>query len=260
MDLRSLTDIPPWEWPEDTGTLLLDTLRDDGAHEPELLLAAEFAGDLVVINDELVDALLAFLRSGNRSETLRVQAAISLGPVLEYADTDGFDDLGDVPIDEQTFGRIRELLRRLYRDADVPTAVRRGILEASVRAPQDWHPGAVGAAWSADDAAWRLTAIFCMRYVRGFDAQILEALDSQHPDVRYQAVVAAGNWGVKVAWSHVVALVASRNTEKSLLLAAIDAVASIRPDEAVDVLSGLLDTGDEDIVAAVHEALAMAEL
>ena len=224
------------------------------------MLAAKLAGDLTVINDELADALLALLRSGDRSETLRVQAAISLGPVLEHADTDGFDGLSDVPITEQTFGRIWKLLRGLYRDADVPAVVRRGILETSVRAPQGWHRGAIGAAWSADDAAWRLTAVFCMRYVRGFDAQILEALDSPHPDMHYQAVVAAGNWGVKAAWSHMVALVASRDTEKSLLLAAIDAVASIRPSEAANIIPDLLDSGDEDIVAAVHEALAMAEL
>ena len=259
MDPTSLTDVPPWEWPADTAKLLLESLCDDGANEPELLLAAKFAGDLTVINDELADALLALLRNGDRSETLRVRAAISLGPVLESADTDGFDGLSDVPITEQTFGRTRELLRGLYRDADVPAAVRRGILEASVRAQQDWHRGAIGAAWSADDVAWRLTAVFCMEYVRGFDAQILEALDSPHPDVRYHAVVAAGNWSVKAAWSHVVDLVASEDTEKSLLLAAIDAVAGIRPDEAADVLSDLLDTGDEDIVGVVHEALAMAE-
>lgn len=259
MDLTSLTDIPAWEWPEDTAKQLLESLRDAGANEAELLLAAEFAGDLTVINDELADALLALLRNADRCETLRVRAAISLGPVLEYADTDGFDGLSDVPITEQTFGRIRELLRGLYRDADVPAAVRRRILEASVRAQQDWHRGAIGAAWSADDAAWRLTAVFCMEYVRGFDAQILEALDSPHPDVHYHAVVAAGNWSVEAAWSRVVAVVASEGTEKSLLLAAIDAVASIRPSAADDALSDVLDAGDEDIVGAVHEALAMAE-
>ena len=70
-----------------------------------------------------------------------------------------------------------------------------------------------------------------MEYVRGFDAQILEALDSPHPDVGYHAVVAAGNWSVKAAWSYVVDVVASEDTEKSLLLAAIDAVASIRPSD-----------------------------
>ena len=111
-------------------------------------------------------------------------------------------------------------------DASVPEDVRRRILEASVRAPQDWHQDAIRAAYASDDDAWRLTAVFCMRFVRGFDEQILEALDSENPDIHYEAVCAAGSWEVDAAWPHITALVTSRKTEKSLLLAAIEAVAA----------------------------------
>jgi hypothetical protein len=98
-----------------------------------------------------------------------------------------------------------------------------------------------------------------MRFVRGFDEQILEALDSKNPDIHCEAVLAAGNWAVDAAWPHVAALVTSQETDKPLLLAAIDAAASIRPQEAVEILDDLADSDDEDIVAAVHEAIAMAE-
>ena len=70
---------------------------------------------------------------------------------------------------------------------------------------------------------------------------------------------AAGVWSVEAAWPHVVALVTAENVDKFLRLAAIDAVASIRPEDAAEVLDDLLDSTDEDIVEAVHEALAMAE-
>ena len=136
--------------------------------------------------------------------------------------------------------------------------MRRRILEASVRAPQDWHQDAVRAAYSSADEVWRLTAVFCMRFVRGFDEQILEALDSKNPDIHCEAVLAAGNWEVDAAWPHVAALVASEETDKPLLLAAIAAAASIRPHEAAEILDDLADSDDEDIVAAVDEALAMA--
>jgi hypothetical protein len=43
------------------------------------------------------------------------------------------------------------------------------ILEASVRAPQDRHPDAVRAAYASGDAAWKLTAVFRMADVRGFE-------------------------------------------------------------------------------------------
>jgi hypothetical protein len=144
-------------------------------------------------------------------------------------------------------------------DANVPRDVRRRILEASVRAPQDWHSDAVRAAYASADEVWRLTAVFCMRFVRGFDAQILEALNSTNPDIHYEAVLAAGNWEVDAAWPHVAALVTSRETEKPVLLAAIEAAASIRPQEAFEILNDLADSDDEDIADAVHEAMAMAE-
>ncbi len=139
MDLKTLKDTPPWEWPEGVGKMFLGILRDDQAEGSDRLLAAELAGDFTVINDELVGALLSILRSGVEPEELRCQAAISLGPALESADTDGFDDPDDVPITEQTFHGTQESLRKLYMDADVPKDVRRRILEASVRAPQNWH-------------------------------------------------------------------------------------------------------------------------
>lgn len=259
MDVKALRDVPPWDWPEGAGQMFLDMLRDGQAAESDRLLAAELAGDVTVINDELVDALLSILRRGDESEKLRSKAVISLGPVLEQADMHGFEDADDVPITERTFHRIQESLRKAYMDAAVPKDGRRRILEASVRAPQHWHPDAVRAAYGSGDEAWRLTAVFCMRFVRGFDEQILEALDSKNPDIHYEAVCAAGHWEVHAAWPHVTALVTSGETDKPLLLAAIEAVARIRPQEAAEILDDLTDSDDEDIVEAVFEATAMAE-
>ena len=258
MDLRTLRKIPPWEWPEGAGKMFRDILRDGQAAEADRLLAAELAGDFTVINEELVGALLSILRRDDESETLRGRAVISLGPVLEQADMHGFEDADDVPIAEQTFHRIRESLRKLYVDAEVPKDVRRRILETSVRAPQSWHQDAVRAAYGSDDEAWRLTAVFCMRFVRGFEEQILEALHSRNPDIHYEAVCAAGTWEVDAAWPHIRALVTSGETDKPLLLAAIEAVAGIRPHEAAGILHNLTDSDDEDIVDAVFEATAMA--
>src|SRR3546814_13787883 len=82
------------------------------------------AGDFTVINAELVDALLSILRSGDKPETVRGRAAISLGPVLEHADTEGFEDADDLPITERTLHRIPASLGKLYMDANVPKEVR----------------------------------------------------------------------------------------------------------------------------------------
>jgi hypothetical protein len=35
-----------------------------------------------------------------------------------------------------------------------------------------------------------------MAYFKGFQQEILEALQSKVPEIKYQAILAAGNWGI----------------------------------------------------------------
>lgn len=258
MNIKMLEDIPPWQWPKNAAEIILGVLRNDQADASERLLAAELGGDSVVVNDDLAEALLSIVYNPREPDPLRGRAAISLGPALEYADIDGFEEPDDVPITEPTFRKIQGTLHKLYMDAQTPQEVRRAILEASVRAPEKWHKNAVAAAYRNKEEGWKVTAVFCMQYLRGFDKQILESLKSQNPDIHYHAVCAAGNWGIDAAWPHIVALIASEETEKELRLAAIDAAAFVRPHKASEILGPLLRSDDEDIVDAIHEALAMA--
>ena len=259
MDLRSFSNWAPWEWPEDAAQIFLQTLADPRAEKAERLLAADLAGDLVAMNDDLARALLTIVGSSQEPEALRGQAAVSLGPVLELADLDIFDDPEAVPVSEETFHRITGTLSELYKDDGIPKFVRRSILEASVRAEQDWHAEAVQNAYESLDEDWNLTAVFCMRFVPGFKDQILHSLQSGHPDIHYQAVIAAGNWGLEEAWPHIATLARSDATDKPLRLAAIDALSNLRPDESLSILIELTSEEDEDIVDAAHESLVMAE-
>ena len=140
MDLRTLYDTSPWEWPDGTDKILLGILRDDRTDQSDRLLAAELAGDSTVVNDELVDVLLSILRNDNAPENLRGRAAISLGPALEYADVDGFEEPGAVPITEQTFLKFKEALRKLYADADDEDIVE-AVYEAMSMAGGFWGEG-----------------------------------------------------------------------------------------------------------------------
>src|SRR5260221_3029431 len=232
MDLKTLQDTPPWDWPRDAGKRFQEILIDPQANESDRLVAAELAGDFAVVNDELADSLMVIMGGHNEPEALRATGAIALGAVLEQAETDGFEDPDDVPITRRTFRNIQETLQMLYFDKSAPQLVRRRVLEASVRAPQSWHPDAIRAAYSSGDKDWMLTAVFSMRWVRGFDDQILEALKSPDPEIHYEAIAAADNWGLASAWSHIVSLVHDPGTAKPLLLPAIGALASIPPAEA----------------------------
>lgn len=259
LDLRILMDTPPWDWPGDAAKRFHAVLMDRNASASDRLMAAQLAGDFVVVNDELCDALMRIVDSADEPDPLRAAAAISLGPVLEHADTFEFDDPDDVRITEETFDRIRTLLQRLYSDNSVPKLVRRRILEASVRSPQDWHRDAISQAWSSGDRDWRLTSVFAMRWVRGFDAQILEALKSEDREIEFEAVQAAGNWELDAAWDHVAELADHPEAPQNLRLAAIEAIGSIRPREAREILSELTEDHDEEVAEAAEEALMMVD-
>jgi hypothetical protein len=259
MDIKLLQDTPPWDWPRDARKMFKKTLLDRRAKPSDRLIAAELAGNMVAINDELADALLSTASSPDEPAELRAATAISLGPALEQAYEEEFTDPDDVPISEDMFHRVRESLHKLYLDESNPKEVRRRALEGSVRAPEQWHEDAIRLAYSSRDREWMLTAVFAMGYVRGFDEQILESLKSGDAEIHLHAVNAAGTWEVEGAWPHVAALVKDSRTPKPLVFAAIEAVASIRPAEARDVLGHLTRSKDEEIAEVALEAIHMAE-
>ena len=259
MDLKELEDIPPWEWGEDSGTTIRKVLADAQAEVSDRILAAEFATEFTVLCDELAETLLTVVESNDEPAELRGKAAISLGPVLEYCDTMEFEDPEDDPISEEVFKKIQHSLKKLYEDPALPTIVRRRVLEAGVRAPEEWQKKAVRAAYYSKDKDWHLTAVFCMRFIQGFKKEILESLHSPEPEIQYHAVQAAGGWELDDAWDYVASLATSEQTEKSLRLAAIEAIATIRPEEAVAILHELIHSEDDDIVEAAYEAMGYAE-
>ena len=259
MDVTTLSQIPSWDWPEETRDLLVQFLRDGERTDADRTVATRLAGDMVVIDDELAELLLGLLMDGDERDEVRAAAAIGLGPVLEQSDLDGFDDPDDVPISEKTFRTVQDKMRKVYLGGGISKEVRRRVLEGAVRAPQDWHIEAVRAAYFSGDPDWRLTAVFCMEHLRGFDQQILESLGNDHEDIHYHAVIAAGNWELDEAWNHIAGLLDSPTTDRPLMFAAIEAAISIRPHEAEGLLGDLLDSEDEDIADAAFEALEMAK-
>jgi len=258
LNLNDLNEIPPWEWPEDADSMVLTVLKDRKAIEKDRLLAAELAGDLVILGEEVGNALLDIIQSNEEAAELRSSAAIALGPGLEEAEFGDYSDPDDAPAFSESFlQKIQRTFHTLYIDHRVEKDVRRSILEASVRNPQDWHTPAIQDAYAKDDMDWRLTAVFCMRFVKGFEKEILAALNSADPRIHYNAIEAAGNWELDAAWLHIARLVTAPETEKSLLLAAIWAAASIRPHES-DIIEPLVDSYDEDISEAAMDALTEA--
>jgi len=260
MNIQILNDTAPWEWPEDAGETISKVLLDKNAPASDRLLAAELAGDIVVMDNDMAPRLLSIVKDTSESEELRSKAAVSFGAGLEYAEMMDFDDYGgegDI-LTEEIFNEIQETFRTLYYDSDTPKLVRRRILEGSVRAPMDWHKEAVEEAYSNDDIEWRLTAVCCMGYIKGFEDKILESLKSENPDIHYEAVQSTGNWGIKEAWPDIKELLLRQDIDKWLLIAAIQAAATVNPEESVEILMEFEDSEDEDIADAAEDALVTA--
>ena len=260
--LKDIAELPPWEWPGNTSDKIKKMMRDHGAPEPDRKLAVEMAGNMTVIDNEISGLLIGVLIDQTEPEMLRSRAAVSLGPVLEQIDMEGFDDdpyRDDPPITPEMFEHIKETLQAVYRDETAPKLVRRRALEASVRAAQDWHADAIRAQYSGSDQEWKLTAIFGMRHVPGFETQILESLNSTNQDIHVEAIRAAGEREVAEAWPHILALLESSKTPKRLLLEAIGASAYVNPAEAGVALVDLVDSDDEEIAEAAAEAMMEAE-
>ena len=98
-----------------------------------------------------------------------------------------------------------------------------------------------------------------MRWMRRFDEQILQSLESEDVEILREAVEAAGNWELTAAWPRIAPLVRDAATAKPLLLAAIGATGAIRPEEARKILAKWTASDDGDIAEAAEEAILMAE-
>lgn len=261
MKLDELTSTPAWEWPEGTDDFLLAILRDRNAPGDERLVAAELAGDYAVVNDDIARALLAVAAERGADEELRCTAAISLGPALEDADMADILEPAlpsESVISLDVFQDIRRGLRKIYMDADSPDRVRRSVLEAAVRAPEEWHREAVRGAYARGSDEWRLTAVFCMRFVDGFEDEVAATLDSEDPVLLREAILAAGNKELTAAWPLVQQLLEDDGADRELRIAAIEASPGLAPELLPTVLAELAMSADEEIAAAANEAMALA--
>ncbi len=210
-----------------------------------------------IIDDAGARRMLDILTDPEAAPERRGQAAIKLGPGLQLCDERlDWEDI-TLYFGKATFEEIDQTFRRLYHDASTPKLVRRRILEAAVRAPMDWHEGAVRAAWETDDDDWRQTAVFGMGNHPGFEEQILDILkrDDLSEGVLREAVRAAGGRELGKAEPIVrrVALDESRETYTRQL--AIEALIWCGNDRSERALKKLTRHSDSDITDTAEWAL-----
>jgi hypothetical protein len=221
-----------------------------------------------IVDDALARELLRFARDPARSDEERGRALIVLGPALEEcydeeapdgtfdAAPPGGEGWWELPLSSAGYRELTEELRRIYLDGAVPKLVRRRALEAAVRAPRDWQREAAATAWRSGDPEWRVTAVFAMGHLPGFEGEIDEAFRGEDPVVRQEAMLAAGRSSAGEALGgSILDVAADRKAPRDERLTAIEALGELQPDGAFEVLDELRDDPDPEIAAAAEEAL-----
>ena len=265
--IQGLQAIEPWEWPDNASAMILQTLTNKTLGLDERKLAVGLAGETVVLNDSMAEALLEVLAGDDEPVELRASAATSVGVAIADIEMEGgYDDLFDLDdeycISKPLYDRVQATCRALWHDQTAPELVRRRALEASARGAQDWHHDAIRSAYNSGNDNMRLTAVFCMTSVSGFEAEILQALESDELWTRLHAVQAAANWEIKKAWKFVREILdagnpggASNEPEKALFLTAIEAIPGLlSKSKAQDLLAEFMESDDEEVAATAEEA------
>lgn len=226
-----------------------------------------------MVDDQLARELLRFARDGELGGEERGRALIMLGPALEECSLEeapdgsleappaGTEGWWELPLSSAGYRQVTEDLRRIYHDASLPKLVRRRALEAAVRAPRDWHREAAATAWRSGDAEWRVTAVFAMGFLEGFEDEIGEAFEGEDAGIRREAMLAAGRGpGAEVLADDLLKVAADTGAPRDDRLAAIEALAEGQPDGAFEVLDELTGDPDREVAEAAEAALEEVSL
>lgn len=211
------------------------------------------------MDDEIARALLD-VASSDAAEDVREDVIVGLGPVLEEAGDDYFDDDFDLDpelgpaVSREMYETIGSELRAIYENESQPKLLRRRAFEVLTRDPQPWLPDAIREHFASEDPEWKMTAIFGMGHVAGFEKEIAGLVGSLTGPLLTEAVVAAGRMEVTAAAKRIRELATSNATERILRLAAIEALPFV-DDDVDELLHDLADSEDDQIAMVADAAL-----
>lgn len=170
---------------------------------------------------------------------------------------------GELP--EAEYERVRSYLLDIAKDTSRSTDARRYALEAVSFGYEEEILELIEEAYQAPTFQMKVSALFAMgrNGHRRWTPYILESLDSDSPDILYEAIRAAGELGLDSANDQLM-YIANAAEDKDIRLAAIWALGQIGHQHAFELLEELTFELDEEVrevaEAALDEWLLMAEL
>jgi HEAT repeat protein len=171
-------------------------------------------------------------------------------------------ELGDLPESETV--RAQDAVISILNDPAEDNDVRRRALEAIANCGHEIVEDAINTAYEGDDRRMQISAVFAMG--RTCDDRwgeiVINELDSDDPEMRYEAARAAGELELEEAIPHLSRL--AFDTDVEIKDVAIWSLGEIGGKEAMRVLNLLARDAralnDKDLLASIDEAIGNAEL
>ncbi len=191
------------------------------------------------------------------SVSVRAMAATALGRFLYMAEMDEFP--------AEPAREAQDILLELYRRDDESLEVRRRALEAISNTSREEVAGMIEEAYNSGERLMKVSAVFAMGRScdRGRWSQIvLHEMGSRDPEIRFEAVRAAGELSIEDAVPLLKEL--SDSADREIKEAAIWALGEIGGGDVIELLQSLSHAAesseDYELQEVIEEALQMAML
>lgn len=232
--------------------LLQDLISDDEDVREDA--RAELVANM---DDETAEEFLK-IAEGNAPDEIRADVILGLGPIIEECGDEilASGDLDDdfAPLSTAKYKELQSRLRKLYDDASQPTIVRRRAIESLVRDQQPWMEEEAKKLAASGERDWKLTSLFVMGHLNGFDDVIVKELDGSDAELVAEAVNAAGRRAIEAAAEKIADFASSAATDHDVKVAAILAMPYL-DDECDELLEQLAHDEDDEISEAAEVAL-----
>jgi len=228
-------------------TLLGDNLPEVRKAGVELL----WENNAVPVMNRLLDLLQTETEASVKSEILN-----ALGRFIRLGE---YEDIP--PADAE---RAQAAVLAVWEDTSAGLLVRRRALEAISNCTRDDVRQLIGSAYNSKEHDMRVSALYAMG--RSCDAHwediVLTEINSDDPEMQYEAVRAGGEIELKNAVPHVAKL-AFQDQDRELQEVSIWALGEIGGDEAAEYLSQLaeaVEESDPELYELVEDAIHNAEM
>jgi len=244
--VRALVAEGDMRYDVDFGDLLIAVLDSDDEEVRRVAVRGLWETERPNLLEKLLD-----MARNDGANSVRASAVTALGRFVYEAEL--------LEIAEDVAETLRQTLIGFFRDPTEDLDVARRAVEALGFVNTDTVSEIIQQAYDHGHESMRQSALFAMgRSADGRWAQlVMEELDSHAAALRFEAVRAAGEIGIKRAVARLIQLVTEPDVE--ITQAAILSLGQIGTKDAVAALNHLLGSDDAELRAAADNALAEAE-